>query len=74
MVNAANGTTAATYVYGPFGEVMRMTGPMARLNPFRFSTKYDDDETDLLYYGYRYYNPSTGRWLYVRVSVLDICS
>jgi RHS repeat-associated protein len=36
---------------------------MAKLNPFRFSTKYDDDETDLVYYGYRYYNPSTGRWL-----------
>jgi RHS repeat-associated protein len=36
---------------------------MARANPFRFSTKYQDDETDLLYYGYRYYNASTGRWL-----------
>ena len=36
---------------------------MAKLNPFRFSTKYQDDETDLLYYGYRYYNASTGRWL-----------
>jgi RHS repeat-associated protein len=36
---------------------------MAFLNPFRFSTKYQDDETDLLYYGYRYYNASTGRWL-----------
>jgi len=36
---------------------------MAKANPFRFSTKYQDDETDLLYYGYRYYNPSTGRWL-----------
>jgi RHS repeat-associated protein len=35
---------------------------MAKLNPFRFSTKYDDDETDFLYYGCRYYNPSTGRW------------
>ena len=30
---------------------------------FRFSTKYQDDETDLLYYGYRYYSPSAGRWL-----------
>jgi RHS repeat-associated protein len=40
-----------------------MTGPMAKTNPFRFSTKYQDDETDLLYYGYRYYNASTGRWL-----------
>ena len=36
---------------------------MAKANPFRFSTKYQDDETDLLYYGYRYYNASTGRWI-----------
>lgn len=47
----------------PFGEVIRATGPMAKANPLRFSTKYQDDETDLLYYGYRYYNASTGRWL-----------
>jgi RHS repeat-associated protein len=48
---------------GPFGEVIRATGPMAKANPFRFSTKYQDDETDQLYYGYRYYSASTGRWL-----------
>ena len=35
---------------------------MAKANPFRFSTKYQDDESDLLYYGYRYYNANTGRW------------
>jgi RHS repeat-associated protein len=63
LVNVANGATLANYEYGPFGEVIRATGPMAKLNPFRFSTKYEDDETDMLYYGYRYYNPSTGRWL-----------
>jgi len=63
LVNAADGTLLANYEYGPFGEVIRATGPMAKLNPFRFSTKYQDDETDFLYYGYRYYNPSTGRWL-----------
>ena len=56
-------TTKADGEYGPFGEVIRATGPMAKLNPFRFSTKYQDDETDFLYYGYRYYNPSTGRWI-----------
>jgi RHS repeat-associated protein len=61
--NAGNDTSAVIYAYGPFGEVIRMTGPMAKLNPIRFSTKYDDDESDLLYYGYRYYNPSTGKWL-----------
>ena len=29
---------------------------------FSFSTKYEDVETGLLYYGYRYYDPVTGRW------------
>jgi RHS repeat-associated protein len=54
---------ARTCFEGPFGEVIRATGPMAKANPLRFSTKYQDDETDLLYYGYRYYNASSGRWL-----------
>ena len=63
LVNSADGTIIANYEYGPFGEVMRSTGPMARLNPVRFSTKYQDDESDLLYYGERYYKPSTGTWL-----------
>jgi RHS repeat-associated protein len=48
---------------GPFGELLRAIGPIAKANPFRFSTKYQDDETDLLYYAYRYYSASTGRWL-----------
>lgn len=63
LINAANQNLSANYAYGPFGELIRATGPMAKVNPFRFSTKYHDDESDLLYYGYRYYNPSTGRWL-----------
>jgi RHS repeat-associated protein len=36
---------------------------MAKVNPFMFSTKFYDWETGLYYYGHRYYNPSTGRWL-----------
>jgi RHS repeat-associated protein len=63
LADAASTNILAQYEYGPFGEVLRATGPMAKANPFRFSTKYQDDETDLLYYGYRYYSPSTGRWL-----------
>ena len=62
LVNAADGTVAANYDYAAFGEPIRITGAMAQNNPFRFSTKYADDETDLLYYGYRYYKPSTGTW------------
>ena len=62
LINAVDGTIAANYEYGPFGEVIRNSGSMAKNNPLRFSTKYQDDESDLLYYGYRYYKPSTGTW------------
>ena len=53
----------AQHEYGPFGELIRATGTMAAANPFWFSTRYRDCESALLYYGLRYYNPSTGRWL-----------
>ena len=62
LVNALDGSVVAQYEYGPFGELLRCTGPLALLNPFRFSTKFQDDETGLLYYGHRYYDPMTGRW------------
>ena len=62
LVKADGSGLAAQYEYGPFGEPLRATGPMARANPFRFSTKYQDDETDLIYYGYRYYKADTGTW------------
>jgi RHS repeat-associated protein len=40
---------------------LRADGACAAANPFRFSTKHED-EAGLLYYGYRYYDPETGRW------------
>ena len=57
------GSIAAHYEYSPFGEVVRSSGSYADANPFRFSTKYWDDETGLYFYGYRHYDPATGRWL-----------
>jgi RHS repeat-associated protein len=62
LVDSDTGTVVAEYEYSPFGETLRATGPMADQNPFRFSTKYTDSETGLLYYGLRYYDPVTGRW------------
>jgi RHS repeat-associated protein len=59
----SSGSPAALYEYSPFGELIRSTGPASRLNPFQFSTKYLDQETDLSYYGHRYYSASLGRWL-----------
>jgi RHS repeat-associated protein len=63
LLNAQTAQTSAEYEYGPFGETIRATGPAAGENPFRFSAKYTDGETGLIYYGYRYYQPNTGRWL-----------
>ena len=63
LLKAADGSLSARYEYGPFGEPLRWTGALAEAQPFRFSTKWTDAETGLLYYGYRYYNPTTGRWL-----------
>jgi RHS repeat-associated protein len=62
LVKASAGTSSAVYEYSPFGEVLRATGPIAKANPLRFSTKFLDDESDLLYYGYRYYSAGSGRW------------
>ena len=63
LVKAANGTISTRYEYGPFGEVFCSVGELAGENPFQFSTKYTDFETDLVYYGYRYYSPDLGRWI-----------
>jgi RHS repeat-associated protein len=63
LVKASDGTIAASYEYGPFGEPIGVTGAFAARNPIRFSTKYTDIETGLVYFGYRYYNPQTGRWI-----------
>jgi len=50
--------------YGPdpFGGSLVVVGEEAEGNPFRFSTKYADGESGLVYYGYRFYSPSLGRW------------
>jgi len=63
LIDATTGTISGQFEYSPFGETIRLTPNANNQSPFRFSTKYTDDESDFLYYGYRYYNPSTGRWL-----------
>jgi RHS repeat-associated protein len=63
LVSATTGTETARYEYGPFGEPVRVSGPAAALNPFRFSTKRIDPTTDLVLYEYRAYSLTLGRWL-----------
>ena len=59
------GAISAAYEYGPFGETLTTRGNVSALssNTFKFSTKYTDAESGLLYFGHRYYNQGTGRWL-----------
>ena len=64
LVDSADGSLDAKYEYGAFGEPLRVGGSaIAEDNPFRFSTKYTDSESGLVYYGFRYYSPSLGRFL-----------
>jgi RHS repeat-associated protein len=58
-----NGTSLAHYEFDPYGNTIAAIGTHAAANPFRFSTKYTDEETGLVYYGYRYYSSQLGRWL-----------
>ena len=46
----------------PYAAVVASSGRMAKSNPFRFSTKWWDDETGLGWWGYRWYSPEMGRW------------
>ncbi len=63
MVDASNGTIAAHYEYDPYGNEVKAIGEKANINPYRFSTKYFDAETEFYYYGYRFYSPELGRWV-----------
>ena len=58
----ATGATVAHYEYDPFGKTTVAMGSKANDFAHRFSTKPLDLTTGLYYYGYRYYDPNTGRW------------
>jgi RHS repeat-associated protein len=57
------GAIRGHYEYAPFGGLTAMTGDLAESNPFRFSTKRQDESTGLLYYGYRDLDTVWGRWV-----------
>jgi RHS repeat-associated protein len=53
----------AQYDHDPYGRLIRETGPNAATCPFRYSTKYRDPDLDLYYYGYRWYDAASLKWL-----------
>ncbi|WP_309400922.1 RHS repeat-associated core domain-containing protein [Cerasicoccus maritimus] len=58
-----SGELIVSYDYGPMGEKHIETSLSTIEVCFNFSTKYEDVDTGHLYYGYRYYDPTSGRWL-----------
>lgn len=61
LTNSAN--NGGKYRYDAFGNVREAAGVLVADNPWQFSAKYYDQETGFSYYGFRYYDPVTGRWL-----------
>jgi RHS repeat-associated protein len=59
----ATGSIAAHYEYDPFGRTIVANGSQAADFSYRFSTKPVDPATGLYYYGYRWFDPETGRWI-----------
>jgi len=63
LLNDSTGVLEAVYEYSSFGQLVRSSGTYSAANPFRFSTKFTDTETGLVYYGYRYYSTTLGRFI-----------
>ncbi len=55
-----NGYIRSTYAYTPFGAVTA-SGDVGQ--SIRWSSEYYDSELALVYYNYRHYNPTDGRWI-----------
>ncbi len=62
-MDADTKTIVANYIYSPFGVLVGKWGDAADECPFRFQSKYYDEETELYYFGYRYYDPASTKWL-----------
>ena len=55
------GYIRTAYAYAPFGAVS--TSDNSVVQPFQWSSEYYDSELDLVYYNFRHYSPSLGRFL-----------
>jgi RHS repeat-associated protein len=53
----------ANYRYDPYGRLVSSSGTLAGANLMRFSSKSFHGPTGFYYYGYRFYDPQTQRWV-----------
>ena len=60
-LTGASGTVSETYGYDGFGKLITSTGTIT--NPFAYTGRESDSETNLYYYRARYYDANIGRFL-----------
>ena len=53
----------AKYLYDAFGNTLAKSGALAEANLYRFSSKEWHQNSGLVYYLYRYYDPNLQRWV-----------
>lgn len=59
LLDGATGDVIETYRYSSFGEELFEDA----ISPWRFSSKRIDPESNLIYFGRRYYDAAIGRWV-----------
>lgn len=68
LFSTSTGSQVAWYRYDAFGRQLQSSGSLASANRMRFSSKPwmapgVDDSAGMYYYGYRFYEPLTQRWV-----------
>ncbi len=63
VITDSLGGEATRYVYLPFGEISKQNSCGVDTVTAKFTGKEYDEETNLYYYGARYYDPAIGRFL-----------
>jgi len=53
----------AKYLYDPYGNILSLNGPMADVNLYRFSSREWYQNSGLVCYSRRFYDPNLQRWL-----------
>lgn len=63
VVDLSTKAIVAEFEYSPYGRIIREAGSYAVNMPYRFSTKWYDKNSDLYYYGFRFYDPENGKFI-----------
>jgi RHS repeat-associated protein len=62
LINSSQ-AVVAKYLYDPFGNALSMSGPLAAANSYRFASKEWNANTGFYYFGRRYYDPNSQRFV-----------